>query len=58
VPAAKRACDLAVDLAERHRVDHIVVGHRGHTVFNRLLLGSVARRVIVHAGGAVTVVRD
>jgi nucleotide-binding universal stress UspA family protein len=44
--------------AERHQIDHIVVGHRGHTVFNRFLLGSVARQVIVHAGCAVTVVRD
>ena len=43
--------------AERHHVDHIVVGHRGHTLFNRWLLGSVARQVIVHAGCAVTVVR-
>jgi len=43
--------------AERHRIDHIVVGHRGHAGFNRWLLGSVARQVIVHAGCAVTVVR-
>jgi nucleotide-binding universal stress UspA family protein len=44
--------------AERLGADHIVVGHRGHTVFSRLLLGSVARQVIVHAACAVTVVRD
>jgi nucleotide-binding universal stress UspA family protein len=43
--------------AERHGIDHIVVGHRGHTGFNRWLLGSVARQVIVHAECAVTVVR-
>jgi nucleotide-binding universal stress UspA family protein len=43
--------------AERHHIDHIVVGHRGHTGFNRWLLGSVARQVIVHADCAVTVVR-
>ena len=43
--------------AERHAVDHIVVGHRGRTVFERWLLGSVARRVIAYAHCAVTVVR-
>jgi nucleotide-binding universal stress UspA family protein len=43
--------------AERHGVDHIVVGHRGHSVLNRWLLGSVARQVIAHAPCAVTVVR-
>lgn len=43
--------------AERHGVDHIVVGHRGHTLFDRWLIGSVARQVIAHAPCAVTVVR-
>lgn len=43
--------------AERIGADHIVVGHRGHTIFKRLLLGSVARQVIVYASCAVTVVR-
>ena len=43
--------------AERHNVDHIVVGHRGHSLFDRWLLGSVARQVIVHASCGVTVVR-
>lgn len=46
-----------VRYAERHAVDHIVVGHRGRTVFERWLLGSVARRVIAYAHCAVTVVR-
>jgi nucleotide-binding universal stress UspA family protein len=44
--------------AARHAVDHIVVGHRGQSMFERWLLGSVARRVIVHAHCAVTVVRQ
>lgn len=44
--------------AEKHDVDHIVVGHRGHTLFKRWLLGSVARQVIVHASCGVTVVRE
>jgi len=43
--------------AELHSVDHIVVGHRGHTLFERWLLGSVARQVIAYAPCAVTVVR-
>jgi len=43
--------------AERHGIDHIVVGHRGHSVFEHWLLGSVARQVIGHAPCAVTVVR-
>jgi nucleotide-binding universal stress UspA family protein len=43
--------------AEQHAVDHIVVGHRGHTLFERWLIGSIARQVVAHAPCAVTVVR-
>lgn len=43
--------------AEAHGIDHIVVGHRGHSLFERWLLGSVARQVIAYAPCAVTVVR-
>jgi nucleotide-binding universal stress UspA family protein len=43
--------------AEAHAIDHVVVGHRGHTLFERWLLGSVARQVIAYAPCAVTVVR-
>ena len=43
--------------AEDHGIDHIVVGHRGHSLFERWLIGSVARRVIAYAPCAVTVVR-
>ena len=46
-----------VRYAESHGVDHIVVGHRGHTRFERFLIGSVARQVIAYADCAVTVVR-
>lgn len=46
-----------VRYAEANRVDHIVVGHRGHTLFERWLIGSVARQVIAYANCAVTVVR-
>jgi nucleotide-binding universal stress UspA family protein len=43
--------------AEGHGIDHIVVGHRGHSLFERWLIGSVARRVIAYAPCGVTVVR-
>jgi nucleotide-binding universal stress UspA family protein len=43
--------------AEDHGIDHIVVGHRGHSLFERWLLGSVARQVIAYAHCAVTIVR-
>lgn len=44
--------------AEKHDIDHLVVGHRGHTLFDRWLIGSVARQVIAYAPCAVTIVRD
>jgi nucleotide-binding universal stress UspA family protein len=44
--------------AEKAGIDLIVVGHRGRSLFERLLLGSVARQVVAHAHCAVTVVRD
>lgn len=43
--------------AEKHNIDLIVVGHRGHTLFDRWLIGSVARQVISHSHCTVTVVR-
>lgn len=46
-----------VRYADAHGIDHIVVGHRGHTLFERWLIGSVARQVIAYAHCAVTVVR-
>lgn len=46
-----------VRYAEEGGIDHIVVGHRGHTLFERWLIGSVARQVIAYAHCAVTVVR-
>jgi nucleotide-binding universal stress UspA family protein len=47
-----------VRYAEANHIDHIVVGHRGHTLFDRWLIGSVARQVIAYAPCAVTVVRE
>jgi len=49
--------EQVVRYAEAHGIDHIVVGHRGHTLFERWLIGSVARQVIAYAHCAVTVVR-
>jgi nucleotide-binding universal stress UspA family protein len=46
-----------VRYAEEHGIDHIVVGRRGQTVFERWLIGSVARQVVAYAHCAVTVVR-
>jgi nucleotide-binding universal stress UspA family protein len=47
-----------VRYADKNNIDHIVVGHRGHTLFERWLIGSVARQVIAYAPCAVTVVRQ
>ncbi|CAB3776587.1 Putative universal stress protein [Paraburkholderia ultramafica] len=44
--------------AEQHDIDHLIVGHRGHTLFDRWLIGSVARQVLAYAPCAVTIVRD
>jgi len=44
--------------AERHNIDHLVVGHRGRTAFDRWLLGSVARQVVAYAPCSVTIVRN
>jgi nucleotide-binding universal stress UspA family protein len=46
-----------VRAAEQHRIELIVLGHRGHGVFERWLLGSVSRAVIAYAHCAVMVVR-
>lgn len=49
--------ECIVIYAEKNAIDHIVVGHRGHSMFERWMLGSVARQVIVCASCPVTVVR-
>ena len=43
--------------ADRHDVDLIVMGHRGKTVFRRLLMGSISKQVVQHANQPVLVVR-
>lgn len=46
-----------VRAAEQHKVELIILGHRGHGMFERWLLGSVSRTVIAYAPCAVMVVR-
>jgi nucleotide-binding universal stress UspA family protein len=43
--------------ADRYQVDLIVLGHRGKSLFRRLLLGSVSKQVVQYAERAVLVVR-
>lgn len=55
--AVGHPAEQIVRYVEANHIDHIVVGHRGHTLFERWLIGSVARQVIAYAHCAVTVVR-
>ena len=43
--------------ADRYQVDLIVLGHRGKSLFRRLLLGSVSKQVVQYADRTVMVVR-
>jgi nucleotide-binding universal stress UspA family protein len=43
--------------AEELGADHIVMGHRGKTLFEHWRVGSVTKRVLTHAHCSVTVVR-
>ncbi len=47
-----------VATVETHGDDLVVIGSRGHTGLGRLLLGSVARNVLIHAPSSVLVVRE
>ncbi len=51
------AWDGIVSLAERVGADLVVVGTHGRTGVRRVLMGSVAERVVRHAGCAVLTVR-
>ena len=46
-----------VDYAESHQMDLIVVGTRGRTGFSKVLLGSVASRVVEYAHCSVVVTK-
>lgn len=46
-----------VHIAEEQKMDVIVRGHRGESLFQKWMLGSVAKRVMNHAHCTVVVVR-
>lgn len=52
-----RADEVIVDVAKKKGCDLIVVGSHGRTGLSRLLMGSVAERVVGHAECAVFVVK-
>ena len=51
------ACFCILEEAERRDVDMIVMGARGHSMLDRVLLGSVSEFVATHANCSVVVVR-
>ena len=56
VPSGQAASEIVHAAADRHD-DLIVIGTRGHTGLERLLVGSVSRRVVTHAECSVLVVQ-
>jgi nucleotide-binding universal stress UspA family protein len=52
------AADVICRVADRLRVDVIIVGSHGRSGLGRLLLGSVSEQVVRHAPCPVLVVRD
>ena len=46
-----------VDYADNHNIDLIVVGSRGISGFRKLLLGSVASRIVTYASCPVLVIK-
>jgi nucleotide-binding universal stress UspA family protein len=55
--AVGHAAEQILYHADSHGVDLIVLGHRGKSVFRRLLVGSVSKQVMQHASQPVLVVR-
>lgn len=49
--------EVIIEVAERYKVDAIVIGSRGHGFVKRVLLGSVSNQVLQHAPCPVLVVR-
>ncbi len=49
--------EIIINVAEKENVDLIVVGSHGRTGLKRLLMGSVAERVIGHTSCTVLVVK-
>jgi nucleotide-binding universal stress UspA family protein len=57
VRVTDRPARAIVDYADEEGVDHIVIGSHGRTGVTRVLLGSVAEKVVRRAPCPVTVVR-
>ncbi len=55
--AVGHAAEQIIYHADRYKVDVIVLGHRGKSLFRRLLLGSVSKQVTQYADRTVLVVR-
>lgn len=53
----ERIYEAIIEFAKRHEADLIVLGSHGRTGIQKLLIGSVAERVIGHAEAAVLVVK-
>ena len=54
----RRPAEQIVAYAEANYFDHIVMGHRGKTLFQKWLIGSVAKRVMSYAHCSVTIVKS
>ena len=57
VRVTDRPARAIVDYADEEEIDHIVIGSHGRTGVTRVLLGSVAEKVVRRAPCPVTVVR-
>ena len=55
--AVGHAAQQIIYHADRYQVDLIVLGHRGKSLYQRLLLGSVSKQVVQYADRTVLVVR-
>jgi nucleotide-binding universal stress UspA family protein len=56
-PEGRPAAEL-IRIARESDADVVVVGTRGQTGVTRLLIGSVARNVLLHSGSSVLVIKD
>jgi nucleotide-binding universal stress UspA family protein len=54
---AGNPADQIIHYANEHDIDLIVLGHHGKGFVQRWLMGSVSRRVVVHASCSVLIVR-
>jgi nucleotide-binding universal stress UspA family protein len=54
---AGNPADQIIHYANEHNIDLIILGHHGKGFVQRWLMGSVSRRVVVHASCSVLIVR-